>query len=75
MRTVSFLRSIRRIYQFFVDVPIKEGVILNDRYEVLRVIGTGSYGIVYLCKDLKTKENRVVKQLRPSKHRNRNSSL
>ena len=31
----------------------------------------GSYGIVYLCKDLKTNENRVVKQLRPSKRRNK----
>ena len=31
----------------------------------------GSYGIVYLCKDLKTNENTVVKQLRPSKRRNK----
>ena len=44
---------------------------MNDRYEVLSVIGSGSYGIVYLCKDLKTNENRVVKQLRPSKRRNK----
>ena len=43
---------------------------MNNRYEVLRVIGTGSYGIVYLCKDLKSQEKRVVKQLRPSKRRN-----
>ena len=43
---------------------------LNNRYEVLSVIGTGSYGIVYLCKDLKSQEKRVVKQLRPSKRRN-----
>lgn len=71
MGTVSLLRSIRKIYQFFVDVPIKTGTVLNNRYEVLRVIGTGSYGIVYLCKDLKSHENKVVKQLRPSKRRNK----
>jgi serine/threonine-protein kinase len=71
MREVSILRSIRKIYQFFVDIPIKEGTVLNERYEVLNVIGTGSYGIVYLCKDLKSQENRVVKQLRPSKRRNK----
>ena len=65
------MRAIRKIYQFFVDRPIKEGTVLNDHYEVLSVIGTGSYGIVYLCKDLKTNENRVVKQLRPSKRRNK----
>ncbi|WP_408011403.1 protein kinase domain-containing protein [Pseudalkalibacillus sp. A8] len=71
MRKVSILRSFRKIYQSIVDIPIKEGTILNNRYEVLSVIGTGSYGIVYLCNDLKSKENRVVKQLRPSKRRNK----
>lgn len=65
------MQSIRRIYQFFVDIPIKEGTILNSRYEVLSVIGSGSYGIVYLCNDLCSKENRVVKQLRPSKCRSK----
>lgn len=71
MREVSILRSIKKIYQFFVDIPLKEGTVLNGRYEVLNVIGTGSYGIVYLCNDLKSQENRVVKQLRPSKRRNK----
>lgn len=71
MRKFSILRSIRKIYQFFVDVPIKKGTVLNDRYEVLGVIGTGSYGIFYSCKDLKTNEIRGVKQLRPSKHHNK----
>lgn len=71
MGKVSVLRSIRKIHQFFVDIPIKEGTVLNDRYEVLSVIGTGSYGIVYFCKDLKLQGDCVVKQLRPSKHRNK----
>ncbi len=61
------MHSIRKIYQFFVDKPIKEGTILNDRYEVLSEIGSGSYGIVYLCNDLYSKANKVIKQLRPSK--------
>lgn len=74
MRTISILRFIRKIYQFFVDIPIKEGTVLNDRYEVLNFIGAGSYGMVYLCRDLKTKENRVIKQLRPSKQRNKKES-
>ncbi|MGA5692826.1 serine/threonine-protein kinase [Cytobacillus pseudoceanisediminis] len=63
------MHSIRKIYQFFADKPIKEGTLLNSRYEILNVIGSGSYGIVYLCNDLNSKENRVVKQLRPSKCR------
>ncbi|WP_243299047.1 serine/threonine protein kinase [Bacillus litorisediminis] len=65
------MRSIRKLYQFFVDIPIEAGSTLNDRFEVLRVLGTGSYGIVYLCKDLKTLENKVIKQLRPSKRKKR----
>jgi serine/threonine protein kinase, bacterial len=69
VRKVSVVRAIRKVYQLFVDKPIKKGAVLNDRYEVLKVIGTGSYGIVYLCRDLKTNENKVVKQLRPSKRR------
>lgn len=67
---MSILRSIRKIVQFFVDVPLKKGTILDERYEVLKVIGTGSYGIVYLCNDLMSQENKVVKQLRPSKRHN-----
>ena len=70
-RKTSPFRVIRKIYQFFYDKPIKEGIVLNERYKVLRVIGMGSYGIVYLCKDLKTNEHTVVKQLRPSKRRNK----
>lgn len=64
------MRAIRKFYQFFADKPFKKGTVLNDRYEILSVIGTGSYGIVYLCRDIAADENRVVKQLRPSKGRN-----
>lgn len=71
VREVSILRSFRKIYQFFVDIPIKKGVVLNYRYEVKAVIGTGSYGIIYLCNDLKMNENIVIKQLRKTKHRSK----
>lgn len=67
---MSIFRKIRKFYQIFADKSIKKGEVLNDRYEVLKIIGAGSYGMVYLCIDLETKENRVIKQLRPSKRRN-----
>lgn len=54
-----------------MDRPFKKGTVLNEQFEVLRVIGAGSYGIVYLCKELPTNETRVVKQLRPSKRRSK----
>ncbi|SIR99286.1 serine/threonine protein kinase [Peribacillus simplex] len=71
VREVSILRSLRKIYQFFVDIPLKKGVVLNDRYEVKTLIGTGSYGLVYLCNNLKKNENIVIKQLRNSKRRSK----
>ncbi len=66
------IRPIRKMYQFFVDKPLKKAEILNQRYQVLDYIGTGSYGIVYLCRDLNTNENKIIKQLRPSKRNNTN---
>ncbi|OCA80799.1 serine/threonine protein kinase [Pseudobacillus wudalianchiensis] len=65
------MRAIRKCYQFFVDKPFEKGAVLNGRYEIVHVIGMGSYGIVYLCNDLKTSENKVIKQLRPSKKRSK----
>jgi len=65
----SFIRSIRKIYQFFVDKPLNHGAFINDLYEISHVIGSGSYGIIYKCKDIQTNEIRVLKQLRPSKQR------
>ncbi|MED4452989.1 serine/threonine protein kinase [Metabacillus fastidiosus] len=50
---------------------MKEGTVLSGRYEILKVIGMGSYGIVYQCRDMKTKEKKVLKQLRPSKRRSK----
>ncbi|MED4532425.1 protein kinase [Metabacillus fastidiosus] len=50
---------------------MKEGTVLSGRYEILNVIGMGSYGIVYQCQDIKTKEKKVLKQLRPSKRRSK----
>ncbi|EMR05997.1 Serine/threonine-protein kinase PrkC [Bhargavaea cecembensis DSE10] len=64
---MDILRVTRKIRQFFVDWPIREDTVLQERYQVSDVIGAGSYGIIYLCTDLRTKEKTVVKQLRPSR--------
>lgn len=69
MSNFSFIRSIRKIYQFFVDRPLDSGTIINNLYQISHVIGSGSYGIIYYCKDIQTNEIKVLKQLRPSKNR------
>lgn len=68
---MDILRVARKIRQFFVDWPIREDTVLNRRYKVCDVIGTGSYGIIYDCTDLHTKQKTAVKQLRPSKRHSR----
>jgi eukaryotic-like serine/threonine-protein kinase len=41
------------------------GTILAHRYEVLRELGRGGMGVVYLCKDVVTHERVALKRLRP----------
>lgn len=41
------------------------GSILAQRYEVLRELGRGGMGVVYLCKDIATHERVALKRLRP----------
>src|SRR5437763_16766742 len=41
------------------------GTLLAGRYEVLREMGRGGMGVVYLCKDIVTHERVALKRLRP----------
>ena len=41
------------------------GTVLANRYEVLRELGRGGMGVVYLCKDIVTHERVALKRLRP----------
>ncbi len=65
----------KHLYRFFIDRPYKPQSLIANQYEVKRVIGMGSYGITYLCKNKKTRERCVVKQIRPSKLRNVDTSF
>ena len=41
------------------------GAILANRYEVIRELGKGGMGVVYLCRDLVTQDRIALKRLRP----------
>ncbi|MCU0877365.1 MAG: serine/threonine protein kinase [Pirellulaceae bacterium] len=49
---------------------MESGLILGERYQIVREIGRGSFGIVYLVDDLHTTEPRAIKVLLPWAARN-----
>ncbi|WP_347551207.1 protein kinase [Pseudalkalibacillus hwajinpoensis] len=70
----NWRRRIKHLYQFFVDRPYSPQFLIGNQYEVIRVIGMGSYGITYLCENKQTRGMCVLKQMRPSKLKNRETS-
>ncbi len=45
-------------------IPPETGALLAQRYEVIRELGRGGMGVVYLCKDLVSGERVALKRLR-----------
>jgi serine/threonine-protein kinase len=62
----EFKKYLQRIW---FDRPLKPGLLIQQRYSILDILGMGSYGITYLALDQKTKTKIVLKQLRPTKAR------
>lgn len=38
------------------DVKSKEQRVLANRYQVVKKLGSGNFGVAYLCKDLRNNE-------------------
>lgn len=64
---MSLLAYLKRVYVEWIDYPHKEGTVLLGHYRIERFLGMGSYGLTYLCQDLRTGEEIVLKQAKPSK--------
>ncbi|WP_089740078.1 protein kinase family protein [Gracilibacillus ureilyticus] len=65
---------IKRLRQTLLDKTYSPKQILAGKYQIEKVLGDGSYGIVYLCTSLLSNKRCVVKQLRKRK-RNENESM
>lgn len=52
-----------------MDRPLPPDTLINNRYTILKILGMGSYGITYLCEDLKNGTRCVLKQVKPSKRK------
>lgn len=59
------------VYTRLLDRPYRVGRLIRKRYQIVRCLGMGSYGISYLCLDRTTQQHCVLKQVRPSKRRGR----
>ncbi|MFC4403380.1 protein kinase family protein [Gracilibacillus xinjiangensis] len=59
--------TIKKLCQAVMDKTYSPNHLLADKYKVEKVLGDGNYGIVYLCKELKSNRKCVVKQMRKSK--------
>lgn len=72
---MSTFRPLRKIKQYIFDKPYKQGEVLNHRYRIEKVLGAGSFGLVYRCLDEGDGNIVAVKQLRPSLRRKEKERL
>ncbi|MDT3427421.1 serine/threonine-protein kinase [Paenibacillus forsythiae] len=61
------LARLRAFLAAWRDYPRKEGELIGRRYEVLSLVGMGSYGLAYRCLDRVQQRQVAVKQAKPSK--------
>jgi len=59
--------SPKRLIRLLIDRQYKVNSIINNQYAVLDILGFGSYGTTYLCRDLNSDRKVVLKQMTKSK--------
>ncbi|MCY9659803.1 protein kinase [Paenibacillus chondroitinus] len=64
---MALLAYMKKVYAAWIDYPLQEGKLLQAQYRILRFLGMGSYGLTYLCQDIRTGGELVIKQAKPSK--------
>ncbi|MED3957106.1 serine/threonine-protein kinase [Priestia aryabhattai] len=62
-------RMFKHFHRWLVDRPFKKGTVICERYEMINVLGMGSYGITYVASDIVQQKEVVIKQLRKTKQR------
>ncbi|MED3953698.1 serine/threonine-protein kinase [Priestia aryabhattai] len=62
-------RMFKHLHRWLVDRPFKKGTVICERYEIINVLGMGSYGITYVASDIVQQKEVVIKQLRKTKQR------
>ncbi|MFP7494656.1 protein kinase [Terribacillus saccharophilus] len=63
------IRPFRLLHRHLVDKIYPEGSYITERFQVIRKLGSGSYGTTYLCNDTSEFKTCTVKQLRRSRQK------
>ncbi|SNZ13953.1 serine/threonine protein kinase [Terribacillus aidingensis] len=63
------IRPFRLLHRQLVDKNYPPGSHIIGRYDVIRKLGSGSYGTTYLCKDTALNQTCTIKQLRRSRQK------
>ncbi|MDF9841836.1 MULTISPECIES: protein kinase [unclassified Paenibacillus] len=58
---------LRGFIKAWQDYPLPEGKLIGGRYVIQHLLGEGSYGLTYCCRDTAEGELYALKQSRPSK--------
>lgn len=57
----------RGVYEAWIDYPRRDGTAITGKYRIRRFLGSGSYGLTYVCLDADSGREVVLKQAKPSK--------
>ncbi|TDF94478.1 serine/threonine protein kinase [Paenibacillus piri] len=59
-------KKIREAFRLWGDFRrFREGSVINGRYTIVRKLGGGSYGVAYLCRDVRSGKSCVLKRISP----------
>ncbi|MCR8645504.1 protein kinase [Paenibacillus sp. N1-5-1-14] len=66
---MGLFEYLKGVYEAWIDYPQREGAFITNKYRIQRFLGIGSYGLTYLCLDVDSGQEVVLKQAKPSKRK------
>ena len=64
---MGLFEYLKGVYEAWIDYPKRDGTLITNKYRIQRFLGIGSYGLTYLCLDVDSGQEVVLKQAKPSK--------
>lgn len=61
------IEYLKGVYEAWIDYPKREGTVITNKYRIQQFLGIGSYGLTYICLDVDSGQEVVLKQAKPSK--------